>query len=68
MIAMRVMQVPVNEVVRVIAVRHGLVTASRTMHVLLVVLATVVLRCTGCRVDAIDRQCVFFDSAAGDVV
>src|SRR5262249_17598220 len=42
-IAVRVVQVPVNEVINVVAVRHRLVTAARAMPVVLVVLSAVVV-------------------------
>jgi hypothetical protein len=43
-IAVRVMQVAVDQVVDVVPVRHGLVSASRTVHMIGVVPATSVLR------------------------
>jgi hypothetical protein len=43
-IPVRVMQMPVNEVVDVIAMGHGLVTTTRPMHMARLVTGTAMLR------------------------
>jgi hypothetical protein len=50
MIPMGVMQVPIDQVVDMVAVRHRLVPASWTVHVPAVVPAAPVLRCASVRI------------------
>src|SRR5262249_11143471 len=67
-IAVRVVQVPVNEVINVVAVRHRLVTAARAMPVVLVVLSAVVVRCAARRLGGAHRYCMLLDAALAVVV
>jgi hypothetical protein len=67
-VAVGVVQVAINEVVGVIAVRHRFMTAAGTVLVSLGMLATVVLGRTGGRILAADRQLVFLDTTLAHVV
>ena len=49
-----VMQVPVDQVIDVIAVRHGLVAATGSMFMALFMAATIVVRSCGCRISRVD--------------
>jgi len=67
-IAVRVVQVPVNEVINVVAVRHRLVTAPRAVPVVLVMLSAIVVRCAVRRVGGAYRHRVLLDAALAVVV
>jgi hypothetical protein len=68
MAAVRVMQVAVDEVVDVIAVRHRGMPATRAVYVTGFVARAGVSRRAGGRILGVDRQYVLFDLAAGDRV
>jgi len=59
MIAMRMMQVAVDQIVQVIAMRHGVVPASRTVHVPRLVPTALVIGRAAIRVGRRDFQSVF---------
>jgi hypothetical protein len=67
-IAVRMMQVAVHQVVHVIAMRDGLVPATRSVLVALVVTAAVMARSASRGVGAADRQRMFLDRVAVLVV
>jgi len=67
-VAVRVVQVPVNEVIDVVPVRDRFVAAPRPVDVILRVSAAVVCRGAGIRVRCVHRQDVFLDPGRGDVV
>ena len=50
MITVRMMQVPVDQVVHVIAMGHSFMSASRTVHMALVVRAATMPRCAPVRI------------------
>jgi hypothetical protein len=52
--AFGVMQVPVDQVIDMIAVRHGLVAATCSMRMTLFMAATIVVRSCGCRISRVD--------------
>jgi hypothetical protein len=68
MIAMREMQVPVDEIAHVVTVRHGFVTAPRAVDMPCRVTATRMLRCALSRVLARNLDHVFVDVAVVHVV
>jgi hypothetical protein len=67
-VAVGVVQVPIDEIVDVIAMGHRLVAASRTMHVTRLVPAALVRRRTGIRVLRRHLDRVFIDVARVHVV
>jgi hypothetical protein len=67
-VAMRMVQVAIDQVIRVVAVRDGFMTAAGAVLVSALVAGTLVLRRAGGRVIGIDRQPVFLNSARGHVV
>jgi hypothetical protein len=67
-VAVRVVQVAIHQVIGVIAMGHGVVTAFRAVLVSLFVAATIVFGRAIGRVAAIDSQAVFFDFGTLDVV
>jgi hypothetical protein len=67
-IPVRVMQVPVDQVVDVVAMRHRLVAATRPVHVVWIVLAAGVLRRAFVRVRRGHRQRVLLDRAVGTLM
>jgi hypothetical protein len=67
-VAVGVVQMPLDQVIDVVAVRHRLVAAARPVLVLLVVPAAVVARRAGRRVGRADFQAVLLDGAGGHVV
>lgn len=60
-VAVGVVQVPVHEVVHVVAMWHGLVSAAGAVHVTRVVRAAVVVGCALIRVLRADRQHMLVD-------
>ena len=52
--AFGMMQVPVNQVIDVIAVRYGLVAATGSMFMALFVAAAIVVRSCGCRISRVN--------------
>ena len=68
MVAVGMVQVAVDEVVNVVAVRHGGVAAVRAVLVVLGMAVAIVLRGAIGGVGAVDGEGVFLDLAAGDVV
>ena len=68
MIPVRMVQVPVHEVIRVVAMGNGFVAASGAVLVVLGVRPTVVLRSAIGRIGAIDRENVLLDAARGRMV
>jgi hypothetical protein len=68
MAAMRVMQMAIDEIIDVIAVRDRLVAAAGAVFVVLGVAAAVVSRRAGGRVLAADAQAVFLDPFGAHVV
>ena len=52
--AIGVMQVPVDQVIDVIAVRHGLVAATGSVFMALFMAATIVVRSCGCWISRVD--------------
>jgi hypothetical protein len=67
-VAVGMVQMPVHQVIDVVAVRHRFVAAVRAMLVGLVVLAAGVLGCARGRVGAADRQLVLLDAPLAHVV
>jgi len=67
-VAVRVVQVALHQVIDVIAVRDRRVAAIRAVLVALVVVAAIVLGSAAGRVRRVDRQGVVFNFAAGLVV
>lgn len=67
-IAVRMVQVTVHQVVGVIAVGDSLVAAARTVLVSFLVTAAVMARCAGGRIGRTDRQRMLLDLAADRVV
>ena len=65
---MRVVQVAIDEVVNVVAMRHGFVAATGTVDVSRFVAAAVVVRRAGIRVGGADGDAVFIDVVAVRVV
>ena len=65
---MRVVQVAINEVVGVVAMRHGFVAATGAVDVSRFVAAAVVVRRAGIRVGGADGDAVFIDVIAVRVV
>ena len=65
---MDVMQMPVHQIVDVVAMGDGFVATARTMFVGLVVAAAVVSGCASCRVLAADCQAVFLDTLGAHVM
>jgi hypothetical protein len=49
---MRVMQMSANQIVNMVAVRHGFVPTGRTVSVLMIVGSAVVIGCASARIDA----------------
>jgi hypothetical protein len=68
MVAVRMVQVAVNEIVDVIAVWNGRVAAIGAVLVPLLVLAAIMRWRAGGGVGRVNRQCVFLDLAAGDMM
>lgn len=68
MIAMRVMQVAVHEVVDVVAVRHRFVPAARPMHMTGAMASAVMLRRAAVRVGCADGDYVLVDMVAMHVM
>ncbi|HLW47944.1 MAG TPA: hypothetical protein VKW09_09280 [bacterium] len=64
----RMMQVPGDEVIHMVAMRHRVVPAARAMRVVLWMLAAIVLRRAACRVGRIDREAVVVHVVTVDVV
>jgi hypothetical protein len=64
----RVVQVPVGQVVQVVAVGHLLMPAASPVHVARLVRAAVVLRCTRSGVSRVNREYVLIDVALVRVV
>ena len=60
----RVMQVPVDKVVDVIAVRHRVVAAARTVDVAVLVSVAAMARCAGIRVSFVDGDRALVDMIA----
>jgi hypothetical protein len=60
-IAVRVMQMSVNKIVDMVAMRNRLVAASRTVNVIGIMAATGVTRSAGSGVCLSDLQCMFLD-------
>jgi|SwirhisoilCB2_FD_contig_101_2386235_length_848_multi_4_in_0_out_0_1 hypothetical protein len=52
--ALGMMQVPVDQVIDVIAVWHGLVATRRSMFMALFMAATIVVRSCGCRITRVN--------------
>jgi hypothetical protein len=67
-IAMHVVQVAVDQVIRVVAVRYGLMAAARPMLVLLRVPPAIVLRSTPTRVGGTHVHRVFLDVGGAEMV
>lgn len=67
-VAVRMMQVPVDEVVDVFAVGHRLVTAARAVHMVLVVASTLMLRGATFRIGRGDLDHVLIDVTIVHVV
>ena len=67
-VAVRMVQVAVHEVINVVSVRHGFVAAARTMLVPLLMLAASVIGSAVRGIRAGDRQLVLLDAALGPVV
>ena len=63
-VAMRMVQVAVDQVIDVVAMRDGLVSAARAMNVLGIMAAAIVVRRTSVRIRRGNRDHVFFDAAA----
>ncbi|WP_168175672.1 hypothetical protein [Pseudomonas sp. PA15(2017)] len=59
MVAVRVMQVSIDEIVHMIAMGNGLMAAARSMHMIRSVSATLVIRRAGIRVLGVYFQAVF---------
>jgi hypothetical protein len=68
MLAVRVVQMPVDQVVHMVAVRHCFMAATGTMLVVLGVLATIMAGRTRCRVPRGYRDAVFFHTGCRRVV
>jgi hypothetical protein len=64
MIAVRMMQVTVHQIIRVVAVRHGFVAAAYAVDMARFVAAAVVLRGTRVGVRGVDGQHMFVDMIA----
>src|SRR6516164_254630 len=67
-VAVRMVQVAVHEVINVVSVRHGFVAAARTMLVPLLMLAASVIGSAVRGIRAGDRQLMLLDAALGPVV
>jgi hypothetical protein len=67
-IAVRVMQMTVDQVVGVIAVGHGFMTATGTMLVVFIMAAATVLRCAAVGVGRCDLDHMLIDMIAMHVV
>ena len=67
-VAVRVVQVPIDEVIDVVAMWHRFVTAAGAMDVSCFVAAAVVVGRAGVRVGGADSDAVFIDVAAVRVV
>ena len=63
-VAVRVVQVAIDEVVNVVAMRHGFVAATGTVYMSRFVAAAVVVRRAGIRVGGADGDAVFIDVVA----
>ena len=68
MIAMLVMQMAGNDVVNVVSVRDGLMTAGGAVFVTLLVGIAAVIRCTAVRVAVADTDAVLVDVIVVDVM
>ena len=68
MVAVRVMQVAIDQIIDVVAVRHRFVAAARAVPMALGVALATVLRRAGSRVRGTDGQHVLLDVAATGVV
>lgn len=66
--AVRMMQVPIDQVIDVVAVGHRLMTAAGAVPVVLGMAAAVVLRSAFRRVRGVDRQPMFFNASVPRVV
>lgn len=67
-VAVGMVQVTIDQVIRMVAVRHRLVSAGGAVLVAFLVRSAVVLRRTLGRVVGVDRKSVFLHAAAGDMV
>jgi hypothetical protein len=63
-----VVQVPVNQVIDVVTVRHRFVPAARPVPVSILVFAAVMLRGAAARIGGADIHSVFLDAAGAVVV
>jgi hypothetical protein len=68
MVAVRVVQVAVHQVVNMVAMRHGLMTATGAMFVAFIMRPAVVLRRATRRVAAVDVKLVFLNSSLAHVM
>jgi hypothetical protein len=68
MVAMLMVQVPVDQVVCVVAVRHSLVAAAQAVLMVARVPLSLLVRCAGRRMVAVDSDSVLVDVAVVEVV